>query len=74
MPRVHELIMLYEILDVCYKDLHHILMCDHPPRDIFERIEKERNMIFSIENLILDLKTDIARKELYNYHRISTIC
>ena len=54
MSHAHELRSLIEILDVCYTDLHCLLMTDHPPPDHLERIAKERQTIEEIEYLIAD--------------------
>ena len=67
MSHAHELRSLIEILDVCYTDLHCLLMTDHPPPDHLERIDKERQTIEDIENLIADVKAEIACKELHKY-------
>lgn len=67
MSHAHELRSLIEILDVCYTDLHCLLMTDHPPPDHLERIAKERQTIEEIEYLIADVKAEIACKELHKY-------
>ena len=67
MSKVHELRALVEILDVCYTDLHDLLMTDHPPSDHLEKIAKERQTIEDIEYLIADVKAEIACKELHKY-------
>ena len=67
MSKVHELRALIEILDVCYTELHELLMCDHPPADHIEKITKERQTIEDIEYLIADVKAEIACKELHKY-------
>ena len=67
MSNAHELRSLIEILDVCYTDLHCLLMTDHPPPDHLERIAKERQTIEEIEYLIADVKAEIACKELHKY-------
>jgi hypothetical protein len=67
MSHSHELRSLLEILDICYKDLHRLLMCDHPPPNAMELISKEREAIHDIEHLIADVKAEIACKELRKY-------
>ncbi len=67
MSKVHELRALIEILDVCYTELHELLMTDHPPADHLEKIAKERKTIEDIEYLIADVKAEIACKELHKY-------
>ena len=67
MSHAHELRSLLEILDICYKDLNHLLTCDHPPPDASELIAKERQTIHDIEYLIADVKAEIACKELHKY-------
>lgn len=64
---VHELRSLYEILDVSYSDLHELLMSDHPPPDYLEKIDRERETIDEIESLIVDVKSEIACRELRKY-------
>ena len=71
MSKVHELRALLEILDICYKDLNGLLMCDHPPPDAMELISKERQTINDIEYLIADVKAEIACKEIHKYIRNS---
>jgi len=64
---IHELGALFEILDVCKHDLVELLRCDHPPSDLLARIDKERSTIKDVEYLIVDLKAQIACKELHKY-------
>ena len=64
---IHELGALFEILDVCKHDLVKLLRCDHPPSDLLARIDKERGTIQDIEYLIVDLRAQIAAKELHKY-------
>jgi len=64
---IHELGALFEILEVCKGDLENLLRCDHPPSDLLMRIDKERSTIKDIEYLIVDLKAQIACKELHKY-------
>ena len=71
MSKVHELRALLEILDICYKDLNGLLMCDHPPPNAMELISKERQTIDDIEYLIADVKAEIACKEIHKYIRNS---
>lgn len=67
MSKVHELRALIEILDVCYTELHELLMTDHPPADHLEKISKDRQIIEDIEYLIADVKAEIACKEIHKY-------
>lgn len=67
MSHAHELRSLLEILDVCYADLDHLLLCDHPPENVSELIAKEKKTIEDIEYLIADVKAEIACKELHKY-------
>jgi len=67
MSHAHELRSLLEILGICYKDLHGLLMCDHPPPNAMELISKERQTIHDIEHLIADVKAEIACHELRKY-------
>jgi len=71
MSKVLELRALLEILDICYKDLHGLLMSDHPPPNAMELISKERQTIDDIEYLIADVKAEIACKEIHKYIRNS---
>ena len=67
MSHARELRSLLEILDVCYADLNHLLICDHPPENVSELVAAERKTIADIEYLIADVKAEIACKELRKY-------
>ena len=60
-----ELRALFEILEVCEKDLKELLMRDHSPADLLERIDKDRQTIDDINYLIADLKAQIAARQLH---------
>ena len=62
--KVHELEALVEILETAQLDLHRLLVADHVPFDVGERIAKERKTITDIEYLIRDIQADIALNEL----------
>lgn len=64
---IKELGALFEILEVCKDDLKNLLMLDHPPTDLLERIDRERSTMDDIKYLITDLKAQIACKELHTY-------
>lgn len=64
---IEELGALFEILETCKEDLKKLLMCDHPPADLLERIDRERGTMEDIKYLIADLKAQIACKELHTY-------
>tara|TARA_B110000971_G_scaffold203036_1_gene223254 strand:- start:14 stop:268 length:255 start_codon:yes stop_codon:yes gene_type:complete len=64
---IQELNALFEILEVCKNDLKALLMQDHPPEDLLERIDYENSTMEDIKYLIADLKAQIAAKELHVY-------
>jgi hypothetical protein len=64
---IEELGALFEILEVCKDDLKKLLICDHPPSDLLERIDQERSNIAAVKHLIVDLKAHVALKELHKY-------
>ena len=62
--KVHELQALVEILEIAKLDLHRLLIADHVPFDISDKIAKERKTIADIEFLIHDIQVDLALKDL----------
>jgi len=62
--KVHELQALVEILEIAKLDLHRLLIADHVPFDISDKIAKERKTIADIEFLIQDIQVDLALKDL----------
>lgn len=60
-----ELRALFEILEVCEKDLKELLTRDHSPADLLERIDKDRQTIDDINYLIADMKAQIAARQLH---------
>ena len=55
---------LVEILEIAKLDLHRLLIADHVPFDISNKIAKERKTIADIEFLIHDIRVDLALKDL----------
>ena len=62
--KVHELQALVEILEIAKLDLHRLLIADHVPFDISDKIAKERKTIADIEYLIHDIQVELALKDL----------
>lgn len=60
----HELQVLVEILEIAKLDLHRLLIADHVPFDISDKIAKERKTIADIEFLIHDIHVELALKDL----------
>lgn len=62
--KVCELQALVEILEIAKFDLHRLLIADHVPFDISDKIAKERKTIADIEFLIYDIRVELALKDL----------
>jgi hypothetical protein len=55
---------LFEILEIAKLDLHRLLVADHVPFDISDKIAKKRKTIADIEFLIYDIRVELALKDL----------
>ena len=62
--KIHKPQALVEILEIAKLDLHRLLIADHAPFDISNKIAKERKTIADIEFLIHDIRVDLALKDL----------
>ena len=62
--KVQELQALVEILQIAKLDLRRLLIADHVPFDVSEKIAKERKTISDIEFLIHDIRVELALEDL----------